>query len=241
MIEEHDKGAGVVVRVKLVIADVDGTLTVRRGSLLIDVEAIEAIRLLERSGVKVALISGNSLPVTRALAIYLGATGPVAAENGCVGYANGEIHHLTDKKVPEKLVEELRKLGLRESWQNPYRYHDVAFINDGKVDISDVDKIVSRFKGFRVVASGYAFHVMPEECGKGAAAKWISRVTNVNLSEALSIGDGENDIEMLKLTAWSAAPSDADESVKNTVKIVASKPGGRGFAEIARLILSEKL
>lgn len=231
----------MVVKVKLVIADVDGTLTIRRGSLLIDTEAIEAIRLLETSGVKVALVSGNSLPVTRALAIYLGASGPVAAENGCIGYANGRIYHLTSKKVPSELVEKLRRLGLRESWQNPYRYHDVAFLNDGLVDYNTVVEIVSGFKGFKVVASGYAFHIMPEECGKGAAAKWISKVTGIDLSNALSIGDGENDIEMLRLTAWSAAPFDADDKVKKTVRIVASKPGGRGFAEVARLILSEKL
>lgn len=228
-------------RVRLVISDVDGTLTVRRGSLLIDTEAVEAIRLLERSGVRVALVSGNSLPVTRALAIYFGASGPVAGENGCVGFYEGEVYHLSSRRVPEELVEELRRLGLRESWQNQYRHHDAAFISDGSVTLDDVVRVVSRFPGFKVIHSGYAFHVAPEECGKGAAARWISRVTGVNLSEALSVGDGENDLEMLEVTGLSAAPADADERVKEAVSIVASKPGGKGFAEIARLVLSKYL
>lgn len=62
--------------VKLVATDVDGTLTLRRGVLLVSLEAIEAIRELEASGVRVSLVSGNSLPITAGLARYFGTTGP---------------------------------------------------------------------------------------------------------------------------------------------------------------------
>ncbi|GAB6147877.1 phosphoglycolate phosphatase [Stetteria hydrogenophila] len=230
-----------MAKIKLVVSDVDGTLTVRRGSFLLEVEAIKAIRMLESSGVRVAFVTGNSLPVARGLARYIGATGPVVAENGCVGLANGEVHHLAGKRPPKELVEELKRLGLRESWQNPCRYHDLAFLSDGSVSYRDVERVVSKYEGFKVFYSGYAFHIAPAECGKGAAVRWISEVTGVDLSEILSIGDGENDVEMLRLTGWSAAPADADEAARRAARIVASKPGGQGFAEVASLILSEKL
>lgn len=230
-----------MAKIKLVIADVDGTLTVNRGSVLIDVEAVEAIRMLERGGVRVALISGNSLPVLAGLASYLGASGPVAAENGCVGYANGEVHHLTSGRVPRELVEELRRHGFKESWQNAYRYHDAAFTFDDPDGLRRALELVSRYPGFKVLYSGYAIHVLPSDCDKGRGARWIAQATGVSLSEALAIGDGENDIDMLRLAGYSAAPGDADTKVKNVVKIVASKPGGRGFAEVAKRVLSGEL
>ncbi|MEB3787175.1 MAG: HAD hydrolase family protein, partial [Desulfurococcales archaeon] len=50
-------------RIKAVAADLDGTLTVARGSTLLEVEAVKAVRMLEESGIQVAIVTGNSLPV----------------------------------------------------------------------------------------------------------------------------------------------------------------------------------
>ena len=223
--------------VRLVVADIDGTLTVRRGSLLISLEAVEAIRELEAAGVRVALISGNSLPVTRAVAVYAGAGGPVAGENGCVGMSGRDIVHLSGLMPPRGLVEELRELGLEESWQNPFRFHDLAFIDRVGVGRGRVEEVVSRYSGFRVVASGYAYHVVPVDCGKGVGLEWIARAARVSLARVLAVGDAENDVEMFRAAGYSAAPADAEEAAKREAGYVASQPGGRGFAEIARMIL----
>ncbi len=223
--------------VKLVVADIDGTLTVSRDSLFLSLEAVEAVRSLEEAGVRVALISGNSLPVTKAVAVYSGARGPVAGENGCTGMAGGSVIHLSSLTPPPSLLEDLRGLGLEESWQNPFRFHDAAFIDRIGVDRGRVEEVVSRYEGFRLVASGYAYHVVPVDCGKGVGLRWIAEASGVSLDKVMAVGDGENDIEMFRVAGYSAAPADADEAARREAGYVAGEPAGRGFAEVARMIL----
>jgi 3-deoxy-D-manno-octulosonate 8-phosphate phosphatase KdsC-like HAD superfamily phosphatase len=53
-----------------------------------------------------------------------------------------------------------------------------------------------------------------------------------------AIGDGENDVPMLLKARLSATTSDSPDIVKRAVKYVASKPGGEGFHEFAKLLAS---
>jgi len=161
--------------IRVVAADVDGTLTVRRGNLLLSLEAVEAIRELEARGVTVVLASGNSVPVTAGLARYIGARGPSVAENGCVVFYGGERIHVCRGRPPEELVRRLEELGFRQSWQNPYRHHDLAFYAEG----GDLDAALRLVREYGMVAihSGYALHVQPPGGGKDrgllAARAWL--------------------------------------------------------------------
>ncbi len=67
---------------KALATDVDRTLT--DGDLLLDLQAVRTIRLLERAGVRVILLSGRDLATVGSLALYLGACGLVAAEDGAL-------------------------------------------------------------------------------------------------------------------------------------------------------------
>ncbi len=224
-------------RVRLVATDIDGTLTEKRGSLLISLEAVEAIRRLEANGVTVTLVSGNSLPVTAGLARYLGATGPSIAENGCVVFDKGRIIHVCRGRPPEELVEELIKMGFRESWQNAYRHHDLAFYIPREEALGEAVKIVEEY-GFVAFSSGYALHVQPPGGGKDTGLRTVARLLDIGVEEVLAVGDGENDLPMLVAAGFSACPGDADDAVKEIVDYVAGHPGGRGFAEIVEWILA---
>jgi len=222
--------------IMMVAADIDGTLTRRRGDLLLSLEAVTAVRRLEGAGIRVSLVSGNSLPVTAGLARYLGATGPSVAENGCVVFWEGRIIHVCKGRPPEDLVQELLELGLEESWQNQFRFHDLAFrVRDPSI-LPKAVSIVERY-GFAAVSSGYALHVQPRGGGKGEGVKVVARLLGVPLEKVAAVGDGENDIPMLLIAGFSACPADADPKVRELVDYVASKPGGEGFAEIASRIL----
>ncbi len=67
-------------RFRVVVTDVDGTLTDR--SRRLDPAAVAAVRALEDRGIPVLLATGNVLPVALALHRALGLTGPIVAENG---------------------------------------------------------------------------------------------------------------------------------------------------------------
>ena len=227
------------MRITLVAADIDGTLTLRRGELLLSIEAIEAVRRLEEHGIRVSLVSGNSLPVTVGLARYIGAGGPVVAENGCVVFWKGEIIHVCEGRPPQELVEEILRLGFSESWQNRFRFHDLAFRGPQSL-IGEAARIAERY-GFVAISSGYALHIQPPGGGKGRGVEVASRLLGSGLENVAAVGDGENDIPMLEVAGFSACPADADDSVKEVVDYVASKPGGSGFAEIAGVILEGRI
>ncbi|MCC6062572.1 MAG: HAD hydrolase family protein, partial [Desulfurococcales archaeon] len=69
-------------RIKIVVTDVDGTLTENPDTYKISLEAISIIRSLELNGIKTILASGNTIPMIIGLARYIGASGGVVGENG---------------------------------------------------------------------------------------------------------------------------------------------------------------
>ncbi len=61
----------------------------------------------------------------------------------------------------------------------------------------------------------------------------------VTAEEAVFVGDDINDIPVLTAAGFSAAPADADESVKPVVDFVCNKPGGGGAVrEVIELVLT---
>ncbi len=232
-------------KIKIVISDVDGTLTRRRGDLLLSLEAIEAVRMLEERGIMVALATGNSVPVAAGLARYLGASGPIIAENGCTLFdrSSWKIVHVCEGKPPEDIIKDLTSLGLKPSWQNPYRYHDIAFL-DPRRDPNlrpRVERAVSKYGEYAVIVTGYAYHIAPKGASKAKGAEAALKMVGAVREEAVAVGDGENDIPLFDVVGFSATPSDADPIAKERAHYVASSPGGRGFAEIAKLILEGKI
>jgi len=168
---------------RAIAADIDGTLTLRRGDVRLSVNAIKGIREAERAGVKVILVSGNSLPVTLGLRTYLGASGPAVAENGCLVFHEGQVIHVCEGRVPQELVDEAKSLGLIESWQNPYRVHDVAFyVPRG---LRSLDRVIAELResasrrGLSVLWSGYAVHI---NTGRGKAVGVAKAIELLGLS-----------------------------------------------------------
>ena len=115
------------MKYKLLLADLDGTLTISRDSYLVDLETIRLLRELESSGIKVGLVSGNSYPVLRGLATYLGLSGGVVAENGCITYLGGNLVKVCEPLERRLAKEFAKEFNLRESWQNDFRTCEYAF------------------------------------------------------------------------------------------------------------------
>lgn len=231
-----------MVKVRAAAIDVDGTLTVARGDTKLDCCGITAVRVLESRGIKVSLISGNSLPVVAGLSVYLGASGPALGENGCVAFYRGEVIHVCNGRPDEGLVEELKSLGFVESWQNRFRFHEVALVPEDPSKRRDRSFIESAIRlveswGFKAVWSGYALHVQPPGGGKDAGLRAAARILGLDPGDFLAIGDGENDVPMLKIAGVSGAPGDASREAKEAAGIVANLPGAKGAMEIISKVL----
>ncbi len=240
----------VLARVKVVATDVDGTLTVDRGNYLIHEDAITAIRRLEENGVKIILVSGNTIPVLFGLSRYIGTSGPVVGENGClVGY-KGEIIPVCSKSTRELISLILEEFGeeLTQSWQNRYREYDYAF--RPKVKSLEVHKeLTERIQRFllsrnitwvKVLSSGFAIHLIPVDAGKDKGLLKALEIIGVGRDYVVGIGDGANDVEMYNAVGLRVAVANADELLKEKADLVLDEPSGKGFAKLARLILEAK-
>jgi phosphoglycolate phosphatase (TIGR01487 family) len=227
---------------RLVAVDVDGTLTESSRSLRLSPHSIEAIRMLKARGYIIALITGNVLPVAIGLSIYLGTEGPVVAENGCIVFYPDSLReeHVCRGAPGSEVVELVKSMGFKPAWQNRFREHDLAFHMPRDADYSLVGKVRELVEplGFKVYWSGFALHIQPQGGGKDRGVEAILSHLNLTWDNVAAIGDGENDIPMLLKARLSATTIDSPATVKRAVKYVASKPGGEGFLEFAKLLAS---
>ncbi|MFN4046058.1 MAG: phosphoglycolate phosphatase [Acidilobaceae archaeon] len=228
--------------IRLVAVDMDGTITESSGSLRLSPHSIEAVRILKSRGLRVVLVTGNSLPVAASMSLYLGTRDPVVAENGCIIFYLDTMseEHICSGKPGEDVVELVASRGFKPAWQNKYREHDLAFHPPRSLNHESLEELKTLLEArkYKVYWSGFALHVQPDGGGKDRGVEAILRKLNISWEETAAIGDGENDIPLLLKAQISATPADGAEAVKRIVKYVATKPGGGGFLEFAKLLAS---
>lgn len=73
--------------------------------------------------------------------------------------------------------------------------------------------------------------VLPAGASKGKAVRFVAQEMGIPMDKVLAIGDGENDLEMLKLAGWGVAVANADERLKAVAKVVVGSNDDSGVAE----------
>lgn len=77
---------------------------------------------------------------------------------------------------------------------------------------------------------------------KVAIAQKLCTQLGIEMSDIAYIGDDLNDIKLLKLVGWSAAPSSAPEYIRRMTNVSLSKKGGEGvFREFVELIIEDAI
>jgi len=224
--------------IKAVATDVDGTITDCKDHVY--VEAITAVRELEARGIRVILCSGNALCVMKALARYIGCTGPTVSENGAVVDYKGRMRILGERGAAKKVVQELKEAygsEIRESWSNNYRFVDVAIRRSP--DIKKVQAVVKKFKGMKVVDSGFAYHILDEKVDKGTGLLQAIKLLGLDPGEVAGIGDSITDLELLRVCGFKGVVANGDPRIKEIADYVAKEEFGKGFAEIVQYVISK--
>jgi|Deesub1362B_J571_1020462.scaffolds.fasta_scaffold00005_262 hypothetical protein len=223
-------------RPKALVTDIDGTLTDEK--LLINIDAIKYIRLLEASGIRVMLASGNALPILYGLARYIGAKGPIIAEDGGVIYYENNMHVLGDRSVPLRVLEELRERfgdSVKESFSNRYRVFDVAI--QRTIPLESIIHILRKYPDITIVDSKFAYHIHMKDVDKGVGFLHACSLLNISPREAVAIGDSELDIPLFEKAGFSIATANAGEEVRRYASWVTSAEYGDGFVEGVKLVL----
>ncbi len=229
-------------RTRLVMTDVDGTITADDG--FIDASVPGAVDRLQEAGISVGLVSGRELPRLDALAKCLATSGPIIAENGAVArIAPGS--DLVDlgysRQTSLEALELLKKLypgRIREREDNAVRLVDVVFWADG-VAISELRKHTG---DIQVVDSGYILHLMPPGISKGATLLQMLRVladSGLSPEDLMVFGDSATDLSLFKIFANSVLipnpllNSELTVAVERAAGFTSESPTGVGFSEVA--------
>lgn len=237
-------------RIRLVMTDVDGTLTPGGDSLSSAV--LEAIRRFGEGGVMVGLVSGRTLPELESLASDVGINGPIVAENGGVAKlkAGGEPADLGYSRQPAlEALEKLKTLfpgAIEEREDNKYRLVDVVFRTHG----IGTDELRRHLEDVELLDSGYILHLMQKGVSKGKTLmKLLGEIGDGTLSptQVMVFGDSLTDLSLFEvfphsvLVANPGLSSEHREIPRNVAKYASERPFGEGFAEVAFHILDGRL
>lgn len=225
------------MRIKAIASDVDGTIT---DSLFrLDLSAIRAIRRAEACRIPVILASGRPLEIVEVLSRYIGATGPMIAENGGIvkNPKTGEIIVSGDLEKAERAYKIIKaKLGDIRRIEKESRKTDVLIIGAESSKVL-LEIISAENLGVDITSSGYAFHIKDPSVNKGYGLRIAAQMLNVDVHDIAVIGDAENDISMFELSNFGVVSQNADKRLKELAVYVADEPFGEGAAKAIGYIL----
>ncbi|MCC7550932.1 MAG: phosphoglycolate phosphatase [Methanobacterium sp.] len=213
--------------IKAIAVDVDGTITDSKRRLCCS--ALESIRGAEKKGIPVIIVTGNILPVTKTLSIFIGTSGGLVAENG------GVIESTKGRRI----------LGDIEKCKGAYQFLEEKYPLE-KVDFSD--QRVSEIAIYRTIPVGvvkdhlkdfdvsiydtkFALHITDPTVDKGSSLLHVARDMGVKPHEIMAVGDSENDLEFLKVAGLKVAVANAEPELKAIADYVTEKPYGDGVKE----------
>jgi hydroxymethylpyrimidine pyrophosphatase-like HAD family hydrolase len=246
-----------------VATDVDGTLTSEGagcdaalcGSL--SPRACRAVRALARRGVPVILVSGRPLPTIEGLAMYLGlidrgdtARGTaVIAENGAVVRMNGAVQTLarTPSAVSMAAARSLLRTppfdACRLTYDNLYRVCD-AGVHVPPELLGDFKKQIEKQNPeLQAITSNIMSHVVCREVNKARALKYVLDSMKIKKDRVIVFGDADTDMPLFEKFPKSVAVAnffseDRCKKEKQLPALRTKSPGGAGFAEVVRQLLS---
>ncbi len=220
-------------RIRVVVTDVDGTLTDRHRRL--DPVAVTAIRAVEDRGVPVVLATGNVLPVALGLHRSLGLSGPIVAENGGLLWTGGHgrrdrVERLADPKIARAAYRALRRAGVPAERLFTDRWRESEVALRPTVSVRRIRALLGD-RPLRVESTGFAVHLMDARAGKAAGVARALRAIGLTNADAAVLGDGDNDVEMLRAGGWSGSFASGSARARAAAGFVSRAPYAAGFVE----------
>jgi len=220
--------------------DIDGTITLN-GMGQIHLEALSRLRSLKEEGHNVILVTGRSSVEGYLLSIFGGLTHMAVGENGgCISFGDEIQHKLLGNKgecihalatIQAKLNAEVK--------EKPVFPRMTEVVLERTFDIEKAQKVIDD-NNLNVVLtdSGYAYHINSKGVDKGSGFLEVVKMLDVDVNDAIAIGDSDTDVPLFKVVKNNIAVSNSTENLKKLAKIITTKQSGEGVLEGLDIILS---
>ena len=220
--------------------DIDGTITLN-GMGQIHLEALSRLRSLKEEGHNVILVTGRSSVEGYLLSIFGGLTHMAVGENGgCISFGDEIQHKLLGNKgecihalatIQAKLNAEVK--------EKPVFPRMTEVVLERTFDIEKAQKVIDE-NNLNVVLtdSGYAYHINSKGVDKGSGFLEVVKMLDVDVNDAIAIGDSDTDVPLFKVVKNNIAVSNSTENLKKLAKIITTKLSGEGVLEGLDIMLS---
>lgn len=209
--------------VDVLALDLDGTI--QSGSRPIDPEVSRYLRLVKRSGIRLVLVTGRSLPELRRLADTT-LFDAVVAENGAILLVGGS------------------QVILAPSGWNSVRKRLLGRFRAGKEQViislsRRREKDVRQYLGTsaRLEFNKDRLMIMPAKVDKGSGLLAALTMLNALDGRLMCIGDGENDLAMFRIADLKVAVGDSSAALKRGADFVTRQNNGKGAIEAIRTFI----
>lgn len=172
-------------------------------------------------------------------------------------YLNTEDTIISEKNIPEdytykvtnKIFENKNKVNFLENYSfeklaedNKYKILKVVLMNNKNVnEVRKIRDVLENTEQFEVCGSEPQFcEVNSKGISKGRAIEELAKELEISMDEVICIGDGGNDIEMLKIAGISVAMKNGLKEVKELSDYITETNNKSGVAKaIKKLVLGE--
>lgn len=180
----------------------------------------------------VTLATANAMPVGWAIKTYMGASGPLIAENGGVVMFGEEVEVLGDRRLALEAFEDLKKHFPRvtQSFTNRFRSVGVSMRATGKIEKLR-EFVDEHYPELSLMDSAYNYHLIEKRISKGDALKRVVKRLKLDLEKVVALGDSDVDVSMFEVARYSIAVGNASEAAKQHASRVTVASFGEGFVE----------
>jgi len=216
---------------KIFAVDIDGTIT-ENHSGQVSLDALEALRHMERLGHKVIFVSGRSSVEGYVLSVFAGTTRIAVGENGGVVTSGPSAHKLLGNKDECMKAFEFLKSKIPQVKIKPVFPRMTEVVLERTFDIDVAKKIVKENNlPVELSDSQYAFHINSRGINKARGFGEVMKMLSVSNEDVISIGDSETDVPMFKMAGFSIALGNSAENVKSCATMSVSGKAGDGVIE----------
>lgn len=209
-------------KVKLAVFDLDGTLAPIGKP--IESKNVALLKEIENKGIRIAISSGKTLYYLVGMFRQIGLSAPVfIGENGnCIAYGVDLPLKLCESlpippdffKTKENILKEVSTLFKDKFWLQPNDVALTLFFKDAETKTGLHDFFEANIYDSTVVYEhSDSFDIVPKGIDKKTSLQALGKELNISSDEMIAIGDGVNDIPMIKYCKYSIGIAPLDTSL----------------------------